>query len=270
MALRIGMCGLGKTGSIIASKIIKDKTTSLVLASTGAGNRFIGWDIGKYLGRRRYGVKISGSDTLEHDIGKSSPRVMIDFTSPEASLRNLEIFAKAGVNAVIGTTGFSTRQLKLIDRFAKRIAIVLAPNITEGVNILMALSRITAKLWPGADIDIIETHHRGKKDAPSGTAKLIARKIHEDDSKRVWKSGMHRGERGHEIRVHSVRSGGVISRHEVHFATQTQTLAISHSTIFRDAFGSGAIKAARWLATKSKGLYYMEDVLGLKTISVGT
>jgi 4-hydroxy-tetrahydrodipicolinate reductase len=263
MALRVGVLGLGTAGLLVAARIIQDKKMSLVLAVRRAGSRYIGWDIGKFLKRKRYGVRITDANTLDRDIRKNKPVVLVDFTNPESCLRNIETAAANGVNVVVGTTGFGKNQLRRLESFGERIGLVIAPNITEGICIWMMLARTVAHLWPDADIDVIETHHRRKTDFPSGTARMLVERILHDDAKMRYLPGASKRERKHDVRVHSIRAGGVISEHRIQFATQTQTLEIRHSTIFRDAFGSGALKAARFIATKRNGVYHMEDVLGL-------
>jgi len=258
--LRVGIIGLGRAGSRIAKKIIEDKKMALVLAVAREGNKKIGWDIGKFLKKNRYGVKIGSSRNLEENIRKTNPQVLVDFTHPQAFMDTIKVLADTGTSVVIGTTGFTKKQATQIKRHGRKIGIVLAPNITEGVCIMMALAQIAANLLPRSDIDIIETHHRLKKDAPSGTARLLMERIKEE---------MRAKNAPEQIRsrivAHSIRAGGVISKHEVLLTTETQLLGIKHEAIFQDVFGSGALKAARWIA-KRKGFHQMEEVLGLSSL----
>lgn len=259
-ALRVGIIGLGHAGSLIAKKIIEDKKMSVVLAVSHEGGKKIGWDIGKYLRKKRYGVKITGSAHLAEEIRRSNPQVVIDFTNPQAFMATLKVLGETGTSVVVGTTGFTKKQKSEIKRHGCKIGIVLAPNITEGVCIMMALAQIAANLLPGSDIDIIETHHNLKKDAPSGTARLLMERIGEVmHLKNAPENARSR------IVTHSIRAGGVISKHEVQLTTQTQLLSIKHEAIFQDVFGSGALKAARWIY-KRKGLHQMEEVLGLDSL----
>lgn len=256
MALRVGIIGLGRAGSLVARKIIEDKKMSVVLAAVREGNKKTGWDIGKFLKKKRYGVKITGSASLRETIRKAMPDVLVDFTNPQAFMENIRIFADAGTSAVIGTTGFTKRQEADIKKYGDRTGIVFAPNLTEGVCIMMALARIAAMLLPSADIDIIETHHRLKKDFPSGTARLLLERLRNDNREKNAQR---------QIKVHSIRAGGTISKHEVQLTTPAQALGMRHEAIFQDVFGSGVLKAARWIA-KRKGVHGMEEVLGLDTL----
>ncbi len=258
--LRVGIIGLGRAGSLIAKKIIEDKKMSLVLAAAREGNKKTGWDIGKFLRKKRYGVKISSTRNLEENIRKADPQVLIDFTHPQAFMSTIKVLGETGTSAVVGTTGFTKKQASEIKKYGRKIGIVLAPNITEGVCIMMALAQIAANLLPKSDIDIIETHHRLKKDSPSGTARLLMERIKEEmQAKNAPEKIRSR------IVAHSIRAGGVISKHEVLLTTETQLLGIKHEAIFQDVFGSGALKAARWIARR-KGFHRMEEVLGLDSL----
>lgn len=258
--LRVGIIGLGRAGSLIAKKIIEDKKMSLVLAVAREGSKRIGWDVGKFLRKNRYWVRISSRRNLREDITKTKPHVVMDFTHPQAFMSTIKVLGETGTNVVVGTTGFTKKQASEIKKYGREIGIVLAPNITEGVCIMMALAQMAANLLPRSDIDIIETHHRLKKDSPSGTARLLMERIKEEmQAKNAPEKTRSR------IVAHSIRAGGVISKHEVLLTTETQLLSIKHEAIFQDVFGSGALKAARWIA-KRKGFHQMEEVLGLDSL----
>ena len=138
----------------------------------------------------------------------------------------------------------------------------MAPNITEGVNILIELARRVSKVWPDCDIDIFETHFKKKKDVPSGTALKIAKLLNNDRKMLAGKraNGLKKPK---EITIHSIRAGGIIGKHEVLFATQNQIITIVHESSSRLAFAEGAIKAAKWIYLKKPGLYSMKRVLNL-------
>ena len=171
---------------------------------------------------------------------------------------------------VIGTTGHSTEQRKFIETAAKSVPIVFAPNFSVGVNTLFWLTRKTAELLgPDFDLEIVEMHHRLKKDAPSGTAQKLAEILSEVRQLDVQKNVAHGrhgmiGERpGKEIGMHSLRGGDVVGEHEVIFAGPGEQLALTHRASSRETFARGALRAARWIVGKQPGLYSMEDVLGL-------
>ena len=179
--------------------------------------------------------------------------VIIDFTIPSATLANLEMLAKwnknVGVNAkkiaaVIGTTGFSDKEKALIKAHAKKIPIVMSPNMSRGVNLMLRLVHEASRILKGYEIDITEVHHIHKKDAPSGTALALAEQV------------------PHKVEIKSVREGEVVGEHTVAFATGGERLELKHTAHSRDAFAAGALDAAVWAAGKKPGLYSMKDVLG--------
>ncbi len=174
---------------------------------------------------------------------------LVDFSTPEAALERLAECARAGTPAVICTTGFTEAQRARIADAARSIPVVLSSNTSVGVNLLFKLVPEVARvLGKDYDIDIIETHHRFKKDAPSGTAKTLAERIEAATGRRP--------------NVHAVRSGDVVGEHRVVFGSIGDSIEIVHRASSRDIFARGALEAARWVARARPGLYSMLDVLG--------
>jgi 4-hydroxy-tetrahydrodipicolinate reductase len=197
-----------------------------------------------------------------------SANVLIDFTRPEATLSHLAICAKLNVNAVIGTTGFSADEKAAIDEYAKKIAIVLAPNTSLGVNVTAKLVAVAAaSLGMAADIEIFEAHHKMKVDAPSGTALMLgeiaanARGQHLADVAVYDRHASHSAREQDSIGFSSLRAGDIIGEHTVFFALNGERIEITHKSQSRATYAEGAIRAAKFLQHKAPGLYSMQDVL---------
>lgn len=197
--------------------------------------------------------------------------VSIDVSVPDASVQLALLCAQYGKPLVIGTTGHSDAQLKFIDTASATCPILLAPNFSVGVNLLFWLTRETAKvLGESFDAEVIEMHHRLKKDAPSGTAKRIGEIIAEvrsttyDQAVRHGRHGIVGQRSSKEIGMHAVRGGGVVGEHTVVFAAEGERIELTHRTGSRDTFAHGALWAAHWLIGRAPGRYDMWDVLGLK------
>lgn len=194
------------------------------------------------------------------------PNVIIDFSSPKAIDDELEYAAKYNVPVVIGSTGFTEEQLKRIDEAAKSVAIFRTANFSLGVNLLCKLVKEAAQtLGEKFDIEIIEKHHSQKVDAPSGTALMLANSANDAfGGTKSYLNGREGacGKRGNEIGIHAVRGGTIVGEHEVDFCGEDEIITLSHSARSKKVFAAGAIKAAKWLADKSAGLYNMGDLLG--------
>lgn len=174
---------------------------------------------------------------------------LVDFSTPDASLERLEECVKTGTPAVICTTGFSDAERAKIAEAAKKIPVLLSSNTSVGVNLLFKrVPEIAKALGKDYDIDIVETHHRFKKDAPSGTAKTLAERIE--------------AATGRKPSVHAVRSGDVVGEHRVIFGSLGDSIEIIHRASTREIFAKGAIEAAKWLMSAKPGLYSMLDVVG--------
>jgi 4-hydroxy-tetrahydrodipicolinate reductase len=231
------------------------------------GHEAIGKEVGQLIGVGDLGIKLT--DRLEDII--DSADVIIDFTSTTATLHNLKLAAEKDKKMVIGTTGFSKDELKEIETVAKKSPIVLAPNMSVGVNLLLkVLQDISKTLGDDYDIEIIEAHHRLKKDAPSGTAMKMAQVISDAVSRNLDEVAVYArkgliGERTKkEIGIQTIRAGDIVGEHTVIFGGLGERLEITHKASSRDTFARGALKAALWLQDKPAGIYDMQDVLGLK------
>ncbi len=206
-------------------------------------------------------------DSIEEAIGNCD--VVIDFSHADATEQNCATCLTSGKPLVIGTTGQSAEQLRTIEKTAKSIPVLLAANFSVGVNTLFWLTRKAAEmLGDGFDLEVIETHHRLKKDAPSGTAKRLAQILAEVrglDEKNFahGREGLIGERPQNEIGIHSLRAGDVVGDHTVIFATPGERLELTHKASSRETFAVGALRAAKWIVGKPARLYDMEDVLGL-------
>jgi 4-hydroxy-tetrahydrodipicolinate reductase len=197
--------------------------------------------------------------------------VLIDFTNPEATLNNLRQAAAAGKAVVIGTTGLSAAQQAEVKALAAQTRVVLAPNMSVGVNLMFkVVADIARVLSAGYDVEIVEAHHRLKKDAPSGTAVKLAQVIAQalqrnlDEVAVYERKGMIGQRTDAEIGIQTVRAGDIVGEHTVIFGGIGERLEIIHRAHNRDNFARGAVRAARWIVAQPPGLYDMQDVLGLK------
>jgi 4-hydroxy-tetrahydrodipicolinate reductase len=256
----------GRMGSRVIACLPEARDLTLVAALEAPGHAALGRDAGEAAGVGRLGVPISDDvkTALERD------RILVEFSTPEASLDHLRVVAGVGARAVIGTTGFAPAQRDEIAALARRAAIVLAPNMSVGVTLALRLLPLMAKaLGDEYDIEITETHHRFKRDAPSGTALRMAEVIAEALGRDLATAAVYGrqglpGERSRtEIGILSLRSGDVVGEHTVSFGTLGERLELTHRAHNRDTFARGALRAARWVAGRGPGLYSMHDVLGL-------
>jgi 4-hydroxy-tetrahydrodipicolinate reductase len=213
--------------------------------------------------------QIDQGDDLRAVIEKGD--VVVDFSSHNATSSIAQLCAEQKKGMVIGTTGHSDEGRAQIGEFTSRIPIVLSSNYSTGVNTLFWLTRKAAEiLGPGFDLEIVEMHHRLKRDAPSGTAKTLAEilaGIRKQQLERVARHGREGivGERtNEEIGIHSVRGGDVVGDHTVIFAGAGERVELTHKASSRDTFANGALRAARWVVNQKPGLYTMENVLGLQ------
>ncbi|WP_033375431.1 4-hydroxy-tetrahydrodipicolinate reductase [Leeia oryzae] len=266
MSLRIAVAGAsGRMGRELLSAVHQDANATLGAALDRAGNDFIGQDAGMLIGAPN-GIKVSA----DVEAALKGCDVLIDFTRPEATLQHLEICRKLGVKLVIGTTGFSAEQKQLIQDASKDISIMMAPNMSVGVNVLLKLLQQASKaLSEGYDIEIVEMHHRHKVDAPSGTALRLGEVIAETLGRDLATDAVYgregvTGERDPKtIGFATMRGGDVVGDHTVVFAGIGERIEISHKASSRATFAQGALRASHFLAGKSAGLYDMQDVLGM-------
>jgi 4-hydroxy-tetrahydrodipicolinate reductase len=219
------------------------------------------------------GLEIAGQidqgDDLAAVIGRGE--VVIDFSSHSATPGIASLCAEHKKAMVIGTTGHSDEGKTQIVEFTSRIPIVLSSNFSTGVNALFWLTRKAAEiLGPGFDLEIVEMHHRLKRDAPSGTAKTLAeilarvRQQQLDNVARHGRAGIVGERTQQEIGLHSIRGGDVVGDHTVILASTGERLELTHKASSRETFANGALRAARWVVTQKPGLYDMQDVLGLR------
>lgn len=263
---RVAIAGsTGRMGRALLEAVFQSPDFRLQAALERADCPLLGKDAGELLGLP-CGVKISA----DVNAAVFDSDVLIDFTRPEGTLRHLEACAARGVKMVIGTTGMSQEQRAIIADAANRTAIVFAPNMSVGVNLLLKLLDTAARvLQDGYDIEIIEAHHRHKVDAPSGTAlrmgEVIARAVGRDLSEvAVYGREGVTGERSAKtIGFATVRGGDIVGDHTALFAGVGERIEITHKASSRATFANGALRAARFLAGKQRGLYDMLDVLGL-------
>jgi len=213
--------------------------------------------------------QIDQGDSLRSVINNGD--VVIDFSSHSATLGLATICAEYKKAMVIGTTGHSETTRSQISALGAQIPIVLASNYSTGVNTLFWLTRKAAEiLGPGFDLEVVEMHHRLKKDAPSGTAQTLAEILAEvrrqqlDKVIRHGRSGIVGERTNEEIGMHSLRGGDVVGDHTVIFATPGERVELTHKAASRDTFAKGALRAAQWVVKQKPGLYTMQDVLGLK------
>ena len=265
--MKIAVAGAsGRMGRMLIETILDADDASLSGALDIEGVPALGSDAGLVLGKHT-GVIISA----DLDVGLAGAEFLIDFTRPEGTLKHVEYCAAHGIKLIIGTTGFDAAGKAAIAAAAEKTAIVFAPNMSVGVNVTMKLLELAAKSFShGYDIEIIETHHRHKIDAPSGTAlkmgeviaDALGRKL--DDVAVYAREGIT-GERDpSSIGFATIRGGDVVGDHTVLFAGIGERIEISHKSASRVTYAHGALRAARFLRDKQTGLFDMQDVLGLR------
>ena len=255
----------GRMGRVLLECVAQADDLILHAALEHTTSPELGKDASEFGGRRGVAVRADAAVALQ------SADVLIDFTRPEGTLHHLEICRKLGVNMVIGTTGFNAQQKAQLGAAAQHIGIMFAPNMSVGVNLTFKLLETAAKvLSHGFDIEIIEAHHRHKVDAPSGTAlgmgEVVAKTLGRDLAQcAVYGREGVTGERDPStIGFATVRGGDIVGDHTVLFAGTGERIEITHKASSRATFALGALRAARFLQANPKGMYDMQDVLGLK------
>jgi len=234
--IKLGIAGVcGKMGRRIFELASHDKDFEITLALEKKGTPQIGKELGK--------LKISSSQD-----GLFLVDVFVDFTTPEATEANLDYVARYKKALVLGTTGLNDTQSKKIKEVSGVVPVVFSPNMSVGVNVLFAiLPEIAKRLGPDYSIEIVEAHHKTKKDAPSGTAKKFGQVLADATGK--------------EIPIHAIRLGDIVGDHTIIFCGNSERIEIKHQAHSRDLFALGALKAAKWVMCKPPGLYSMQDVL---------
>ena len=264
--LRVAVAGAsGRMGRMLIETIVGTPDMALTGALDIAGTPALGQDAAAFLGAHS-GALI----TSDLNAGLANAQVLIDFTRPEGTLAHLQVCRDRGVCAVIGTTGLTPAQKAQVAAHAQHVAVMLAPNMSVGINVVLKLLDVTARaLSQGYDIEIIEAHHRHKVDAPSGTAlqlgEVVAQALGRDLQQcAVYARQGVTGERDpSSIGFATVRGGDIVGDHTVLFAGTGERIEITHKASSRATFVQGALRAARFLADKPSGLFDMNDVLGL-------
>ncbi len=268
--VKVGIVGAnGRMGKTLIEAVVQAEGVELSAAVVHPESSLVGADAGEIAGVGKLGVL--AQDTLSAVINDFD--VLIDFTSIEMTLDNIEQCRSAGKSIVIGTTGFNDEQKAQLNAAAQNIPVVFAPNMSVGVNLTLKLLEMTAKvIGDDTDIEIIEAHHRHKVDAPSGTAVRMGEVIADTLGRDLKECAVY-GREGQEgprkkdtIGFETIRAGDIVGDHTVMFATDGERVEITHKASSRMTFAKGAVRAAKWLGAKTAGMYDMQDVLDLKSI----
>jgi len=264
---RIAVAGCsGRMGRMLVEAVLASPDCTLTGALDVPGSPALGQDAGGFLGHAT-GVRV----TADLQAGLAGAEVLIDFTRPEGTLAHLAACRPLGVAAVIGTTGFTPEQHAQVARHAAGLALMMAPNMSVGVNVMLRLLEQAARtLGADYDIEVIEAHHRHKVDAPSGTALALGEALARGRGvdlagKAVFTRHGHTGERRPgDIGFATVRGGDIVGEHSVMFAGPGERIEISHKSSSRANYADGSLRAARFLIGRAPGLYDMADVLQLR------
>ncbi len=267
MVKTIVLGAAGRMGVRLVTLVKESGAMALVGAIEGRGHPAMGTDAGELAGCGRLNVPIT--DDLTAVLNRAD--VVIDFTGPASTLANLRAVVAKRRAIVVGTTGFSPQELAEFKNLAGQVPCVFSPNMSVGVNVLFkVLGDVARALGEEYDIELVEAHHRLKKDAPSGTALRLAEVLASAMERDLTKVGVYGrkgmiGERTRsEIGIQTVRAGDIVGDHTVLFGGMGERIEITHRAHSRDAFAGGAVRAAQWLVSQPPGLYDMQDVLGLR------
>lgn len=257
----------GRMGRTLIEACQQADEVQLTAATERSGSSLLNSDAGELAGVGKLGVLLA--DDLASIVDDFD--VLIDFTSPEATLHHLEICRASGKRMVIGTTGFTDQQRQQIANAASDIAIVFAPNMSVGVNLCFKLLDLAARIMGNeVDIEVVEAHHRHKVDAPSGTALRMGEVVADALGRDLKQCAVYgrEGQTGARDRgaigFETIRAGDIVGEHTVMFADIGERVEITHKASSRMTFAKGAVRAAQWVMSQDKGLYDMQDVLGLK------
>lgn len=265
--LKIGIVGAaGRMGQMLVRQVAESEGCRLAGATERSGSEAVGKDAGSLAGITEAGVAI-GDDAAAMVAGVDA---VIDFTAPDASVEHAELAAQAGSSIVIGTTGLGPDHIEALKRAARHVPVVFSPNMSVGVNLLLAVvERVARALDDSYDIEIVEMHHRHKVDAPSGTALGLGRAAAKgrgvtlEEAGRLSREG-HTGPRPRgEIGFATLRGGDVIGDHTVCFAADGERIELTHKASGRQIYAAGAVRAAIWTKGRAPGFYSMNDVLGI-------
>ena len=266
--IRIAVCGAaGRMGGRNIVAVHEAEGVELCGALERPGHRMLGTDAGILAGCGMLGINIS--DNLNETVKACD--VLIDFTTPKVSLKNLEVCGLFRKAIVIGSTGFTAEERALAEELAKDIPVIIAPNMSVGVNVCFkVLADIANILGDDFDVEIVEAHHRMKKDAPSGTAvrmgEVVAGALGRDYRQvaNCHREGITGERTREEIGMQTIRGGDIVGDHTVYFIGMGERIELTHRAHTRDMFSRGAVRAAKWVVDQKPGIYDMQDVLGLR------
>ncbi len=265
--IKVGVIGAGgRMGRMLIEAVQNNPKTILNAAIERQGSSLVGADAGEVAAIGRLEVQIVDElETVINDID-----VLIDFSLPDATEKNMQVCAEHNVAMVIGTTGFNEAQEQVLAKASEKIAIVYAGNYSTGVNLSLKLLGMAAKAFGNdADVEIIEAHHKHKIDAPSGTAYMMAEAVAEARGQNLKDVAIYgrEGQTGEResgtIGIHAVRGGEIVGDHTVMFIADGEVVEITHRARERMTFAAGAVRAATWVTEQAVGQYDMQDVLGL-------
>ena len=254
----------GRMGRMIVAAVSRQEDMEVTAAVEASTYPYLGEDAGVLAGMGGLGVLVV--DSLSEVTSQGD--VLIDFTTPDATLANLAAAVEKGMPTVIATTGFDEDQEAELDRLSSQVPCVIAPNYSVGINVLLKAVELAAGvLGDGYDVEIVEAHHNQKKDAPSGTALRLAQVAARALSRDLRQTAIY-GRQGivgarpdREIGIHAVRGGDIVGDHTVLFAGLGERLELTHRAQSRETFASGAVRAARWVVDAPTGRHSFEDIL---------
>ena len=267
--VRVVITGVsGRMGTTLLRCVRDAEGMRVVGATERPGSTLVGLDAG--LATRLGALEVSVEDDLAATLERTKPDVVVDFTSAAAGVEHARICAQKKVALVLGSTGFTPEATAEITQLATGIPIVMTPNMSIGVTVLLQVAaELTRVLGEAFDVEVVELHHRLKKDAPSGTALRLAEEIARASGRtredfRLSREGLVGARTDREIGLQTLRGGDVVGEHTVYFLGDGERIELTHRATSRDSFALGAVRAARWVTGRAPGLYDMRDVLGLR------
>lgn len=271
--VKIAVAGVaGRVSGHIVRAVLNRKGAELVGAFEAPGNPSVGKSLAGVVGLSAAEGVVG--DSPEEALAEA--QVLIDFTAPASTVKNLKLCAAMGKAAVIGTTGLNEAQKKTLAAQAKKVPVVYAPNMSVGMNLMFkVVSQMAEVLGPDYALEVLEAHHDQKKDAPSGTAVRIIEELcrvrgwDPEKACRHGRVGMTGARTADELGVSVIRGGDIVGDHTVYFIANGERLEFTHRAHNRDTFAQGAVRAALWVVEQEPGLYDMQDVLGLREDAKG-
>ncbi|HSE83227.1 MAG TPA: 4-hydroxy-tetrahydrodipicolinate reductase [Thermodesulfobacteriota bacterium] len=265
--IKVAVAGVsGRMGGRILSLLQEESEIKVVGATEREGHAVLGKDVGTVAGSGE--LKVYITDRI--DEAAEDADAIIDFTTPDSTLRNAEYASRTRKGMVIGTTGFTEEEKMRLEGLAENFPCVLSPNMSVGVNVMFEVAkRIAELLGEGFDVEIIEAHHRHKADSPSGTALRLGEAVAEATQRnfkevaRFERYGRIGERKRDEIGIQTVRGGDIVGEHTVMYCGIGERIELTHRALNRDNFARGAIRALKWIVGKPPGIYTMKDVLGI-------